>query len=46
MSLLDTLAPLRSHGQARTTGLADAVVLDFAGRDPDRNFGAIIEMGD
>ena len=35
MSLLDTLAPLRSHGQARTTGLADAVVLDFAGRDPD-----------
>ena len=35
MSLLDTLAPLRSHGQARTTGLTDAVVLDFAGRDPD-----------
>ena len=35
MSLLDTLAPLRSHGQARTTGLTDAIVLDFAGRDPD-----------
>ena len=35
MTLLDTLAPLRAHGQARTTGLDDATVLDFAGRDAD-----------
>ena len=34
MTLLDTLAPLRAHGQARTTGLPDATVLDFAGRHP------------
>ncbi|MEN9311239.1 MAG: hypothetical protein RLY77_1364, partial [Pseudomonadota bacterium] len=34
MSLLDTLAPLRTHGHARTTGLDDATLLDFAGRDP------------
>ena len=34
MTLLDTLAPLRAHGKARTTGLADATVLEFAGRDP------------
>ena len=34
MSLIDTLAPLRAHGPARTTGLADAVILDFAARDP------------
>ena len=34
MTLLDTLAPLRAHGQARTTGLDDATVLDFAGRHP------------
>src|SRR6478735_6251714 len=35
MTLLDTLAPLRAHGQARTTGLDDATLLDFAGRDAD-----------
>ena len=34
MTLLDTLAPLRAHGKARTTGLPDATVLDFAGRHP------------
>ena len=34
MSLLDTLAPLRAHGHARTTGLDDATLLDFATRDP------------
>ena len=33
MSLIDTLAPLRAHGKARTTGLEDAIVLDFAARD-------------
>lgn len=33
MSLIDTLAPLRAHGKARTTGLTDAIVLDFAARD-------------
>ncbi len=30
----DLLAPLRAHGKARTSGLADATILDFAGRDP------------
>ncbi len=35
MTLLDTLAPLRAHGQARTHGLDDATVLDFASRDTD-----------
>ncbi len=34
MTLLDTLAPLRVHGKARTAGLPDATVLDFAGRHP------------
>ncbi|MCO5054358.1 aminotransferase class III-fold pyridoxal phosphate-dependent enzyme [Thermomonas sp.] len=34
MSLIDTLAPLRAHGKARTTGLDDATVLEFAARDP------------
>ena len=34
MRLLDTLAPLRAHGQARTAGLDDATVLDFASRHP------------
>ena len=34
MTLLDTLAPLRAHGKARTSGLPDATVLDFAGRHP------------
>ncbi|MCC7097221.1 MAG: aminotransferase class III-fold pyridoxal phosphate-dependent enzyme [Thermomonas sp.] len=34
MQLIDTLAPLRAHGKARTTGLDDATVLDFAARDP------------
>ncbi len=34
MTLLDTLAPLRSYGNARTTGLTDDVLLDFAGRHP------------
>lgn len=33
MRLIDTLAPLRAHGKARTTGLDDAIVLDFAARD-------------
>ncbi|MFT3898248.1 MAG: aminotransferase class III-fold pyridoxal phosphate-dependent enzyme [Thermomonas sp.] len=28
------LAPLRAHGKARTSGLADDTILDFAGRDP------------
>jgi len=30
----DLLAPLRAHGKARTSGLADETILDFAGRDP------------
>ncbi len=34
MTLLDTLAPLRSFGKARTTGLTDDVILDFASRHP------------
>ena len=34
MSLIDTLAPLRAHGKVRTVGLDDAVILDFAARDP------------
>ncbi|WP_256645234.1 aminotransferase class III-fold pyridoxal phosphate-dependent enzyme [Thermomonas paludicola] len=34
MRLLDTLAPLRANGKARTTGLDDATILDFAARDP------------
>ncbi len=34
MSLIDTLAPLRAHGKVRTIGLDDAVILDFAARDP------------
>ena len=34
MRLLDTLAPLRAHGKARTAGLDDATVLDFATRHP------------
>ncbi|WP_449447818.1 aminotransferase class III-fold pyridoxal phosphate-dependent enzyme [Thermomonas brevis] len=33
MRLIDTLAPLRTHGKARTTGLDDAIILDFAARD-------------
>ena len=33
MTLLDTLAPLRSHGQVRTHGLDDATALEFAARD-------------
>ncbi len=34
MNILDTLAPLRAFGKARTSGLADDVILDFAGRHP------------
>ena len=34
MTLLDTLAPLRAHGNTRTTGLDDATTLAFAARDP------------
>ena len=34
MTLLDTLAPLRAHGNTRTTGLDDATILAFAARDP------------
>ena len=34
MNLLDTLAPLRAHGQARTTGLDDATLLRFAATHP------------
>ena len=34
MRLIDTLAPLRAHGKARTSGLDDATLLDFAARDP------------
>lgn len=34
MTLLDTLAPLRAYGKARTTGLTDDVILDFASRHP------------
>jgi acetylornithine/succinyldiaminopimelate/putrescine aminotransferase len=30
----DFLAPLRAHGKARTSGLADDTILDFSGRDP------------
>ncbi len=33
MSLIDTLAPLRAHGKARTSGLDDATILDFAAHD-------------
>ncbi|WP_297830949.1 aminotransferase class III-fold pyridoxal phosphate-dependent enzyme [Thermomonas sp.] len=33
MTLIDTLAPLRAHGKARTIGLDDATLLDFAARD-------------
>lgn len=44
MTLLDTLAPLRAHGKIRTPGLADAIVLDFAGRDGDLR-GAIEAAG-
>ncbi len=34
MTLLDTLAPLRAHGQARTTGLDDTTLLRFAATHP------------
>ncbi|MDO4708846.1 MAG: aminotransferase class III-fold pyridoxal phosphate-dependent enzyme [Pseudomonadota bacterium] len=34
MSLLDTLAPLRAHGNARTTGLDDATIERFAKSHP------------
>ena len=34
MNLLDTLAPLRAHGQARTTGLDDATLTRFATSHP------------
>ena len=34
MSLIDTLAPLRAHGNGRTPGLDDATILAFAQRDP------------
>jgi L-lysine 6-transaminase precursor (EC 2.6.1.36) len=34
MNLLDTLAPLRAHGKARTTGLDDATVARFAATHP------------
>ena len=34
MTHLDTLAPLRAHGNIRTTGLDDATVAAFAARDP------------
>ena len=44
MTLLDTLAPLRAHGKIRTPGLADDIVLDFAGRDGDLR-GAIEAAG-
>ena len=43
MSLIDTLAPLRAHGNTRTTGLDDATVLDFAKRDAQREITR--EMG-
>jgi len=33
MSLSDTLAPLRAHGKARTTGLDDATIAAFGARD-------------
>ena len=35
MSLIATLAPLRSHGGQRTSGLDDAAILDFATRHPE-----------
>ncbi|MBS0201034.1 MAG: aminotransferase class III-fold pyridoxal phosphate-dependent enzyme [Proteobacteria bacterium] len=35
MSLIDTLALLRSHGGQRTTGLDDATIRDFATRHPE-----------
>ena len=41
MTLLDTLAPLRSFGKARTNGLTDDVILDFASRHPQ--LGEVIE---
>ena len=34
MNLLDTLAPLRAHGHARTTGLDDATLARFAATHP------------
>ncbi len=34
MNLLDTLAPLRAHGHARTTGLDDATLARFATSHP------------
>ena len=34
MAATELLAPLRAHGKARTSGLADATILDFAARDP------------
>ncbi len=34
MSLLDTLAPLRAHGHARTTGLDDTTLARFAASHP------------
>lgn len=34
MTILDTLAPLRAYGNARTTGLSDDVIVDFASRHP------------
>ena len=34
MSLIDTLAPLRAHGQIRTTGLDDATIERFAASHP------------
>ncbi len=33
MTLIDTLAPLRAHGKARTIGLDDATLASFAARD-------------
>ena len=34
MAATELLAPLRAHGKARTSGLADATILDFVARDP------------
>ena len=35
MALIDKLLPLRAHGARRTTGIDDAILLDFGARHPN-----------
>ena len=42
----ELLAPLRAHGKARTSGLADATLLDFAARDPRLGEAAAAAAGE